>query len=155
MNTPNDQLLLKRLIAVKAVVTPRWKEEAQAQLQEQINQLDGQIQQLDLQVQQMVSELRKQGIQIVGAEGNQPSNTEAQVQNLQGQANAKKNEFLEQKNQILQQLNQVQGFEMEQIVEQGQIESFFNAKVGDNLVQKMQVEVVIRDGIIEAINGEL
>lgn len=155
MDILNNQLLLKRLISVKAVVTPRWKEEAQAQLQEQINQLDGQLQQLDLQVQQMVSELRKQGIQIVGAEGNSPGNTEAQVQNLQAQGNAKKNELLEQKNQILQQLNQVQGFEMEQIVEQGQIEGFFNAKQGDNLVAKMQVEIVIRDGIIQDINGEL
>lgn len=154
MDIINNQLLLKRLIAVKAVVTPRWKEEAQGQFQEQINQLDGQIQQLDLQVQQMTSELRKQGIQIVGAEGNSPSNTEAQVQNLQAQGNAKKNELLEQKNQILQQLSQIQGFEMEQIVEQGQIESFFYAKKGDNLVQKMQVEIVIRDGIIEDITGE-
>ncbi|MCM1984886.1 YlqD family protein [Lyngbya confervoides] len=155
MDIPTDQLLLKRAIAVKAVVTPRWKEEAQQQLQTQINQLDGQLQQLELRVKQMMNELRKQNIQIVGAEGNAPSNTEAQMQNLQAQANAQKSELLEQKSQILKQIDQVQNFEMETEVEQGQIENFFHVKKGDNLVQKMQVEILIRDGVIEDIRGLL
>ena len=41
--------------------------------------------------------------------------------------------------------------EMEQIVEQGQLESFCDIQVGDNLVNKMQVAVVVRDGVIESI----
>jgi hypothetical protein len=40
---------------------------------------------------------------------------------------------------------------MEQIVEQGQIESFCDLKVGDNLVSKMQAAVVVRDGVVESI----
>ena len=40
---------------------------------------------------------------------------------------------------------------MEQIVEQGQLESFCDIQVGDNLVSKMQVAVVVRDGVIESI----
>ncbi len=154
MDIPNDQLLLKRAMTVKAIVTPRWKEEAQQQLQAQINQLDGQLQQLELQIQQMTAEIRKQGIQIIGAEGSGP-NTEAQIQNLQAQGNAKKNELLEQKNQILQQLNQVQNLNIDDEVEQGQIENFFHIKKGDNLVQKMQVEIVIKDGIVLDIRGEV
>ena len=43
------QLLLKRPINVKAVVTNRWKDEAQQQLQVQINQIDSQLQQLEIQ----------------------------------------------------------------------------------------------------------
>jgi hypothetical protein len=46
MDISSNQLLLKRGITVKAVVTPRWKDEAQQQLQGQMNQLDGQLQQL-------------------------------------------------------------------------------------------------------------
>ena len=42
---------------------------------------------------------------------------------------------------------------MEQVVEQGQIESFCDVQVGDNLVQKLQVAVLVRDGVIEAIEG--
>ena len=44
---------------------------------------------------------------------------------------------------------------MEQIVEQGQLDSFTDVKVGDNLVEKLQVAVVVRDGVIEAIEGAL
>ena len=147
MDIPTDQLLLRRAITVKAVVTPRWKEEAQQQLQAQLNQIDSQLQQLEVQVQQMVSELQKQKVQIIGAEGSATSEeTRAQIQNIQVQANNRKSELLEQKNQLLQQLNQVQTLEMEQQVDQGQIDSFFYVKKGDNLVGRMQVEILLRMG---------
>ncbi len=149
MDILSNQLLLRRALPVKAIVTPLWKEEAQQQLQAQINQFDTQLQQLELQVQQMMSELKRQ---LIG----QPSdNMNAQIQDLQSQANARKSELLEQKNQILQQLNQVQVLEMGQEVEQGQIDNFFYLKKGDHLIQRMQVEIVIRDGIVEDIRGEL
>ncbi|MEM6520981.1 MAG: YlqD family protein, partial [Cyanobacteria bacterium P01_C01_bin.70] len=32
---------------------------------------------------------------------------------------------------------------------------FFTVDKGDNLVKKMQVEILIRDGVIEDIRGEL
>jgi predicted ribosome quality control (RQC) complex YloA/Tae2 family protein len=143
MNIPENQLLLRRAITVRAIVTPLWKEEAQQQLQTQINQLDGQLQQLDLQVQQMTSEIRKQG------------GGDDQIQDLQVQANARKSEMLEQKNQILQQLNQVQVLEMGQEVEQGQIDNLFYIQKGDHLIQKMNVELVLNDGVIQEIRGAL
>jgi hypothetical protein len=156
MDMPTNQLLLRRSISVKAVVTPRWKEEAQQQLQANINQIDVQLQQLELQAQQMVTEIRKQGIQIVGAEGIQASdNVQTQIQELQLQVNGRKTELLEQKNQILQQLNQVQLLQLEQEVDQGQIDNFFYAQEGDNLIQRMQVELLLRDGVIEQIRGSL
>ena len=43
---------------------------------------------------------------------------------------------------------------MEQIVEQGQIDSFFDLKVGDNLVSKMGVSILVRDGVVEAIDQD-
>jgi predicted RNase H-like nuclease (RuvC/YqgF family) len=147
MDDANNQLLLKRTINVKAVVTPRWKEEAQQQLQDQINQMDGQLQQLEMQAQRMVSEVQKQS-----AEPDSPQ-VKQQIDNIQSQVNQKKSEMLEQKNKTLQQLQQVQMLEMDQEVNQGQLESFFNLSKGDNLIQKMQVEVVIKDGIVEDIRG--
>jgi Skp family chaperone for outer membrane proteins len=149
MDILSDQLLLRRAVPVKAIVTPLWKEEAQQQLQSQINQFDSQLQQLELQVQQMMTELKRQMI------GQPSDNMNAQIQDLQAQANTRKSELLEQKNQILQQLNQVQVLEMEQEVEQGQIDNYFYIKKGDHLIQRMQVEIVIRDGIVEDIRGEL
>ena len=66
---------------------------------------------------------------------------------------AKRAELEEQKRQMLEQQRQVRELEMEQIVEQGQIESVCDVQVGDNLVEKLQAAVLVRDGVIEAIEG--
>lgn len=149
MEISKPHLLLKRAINVKAVVTPRWKEEAQQQLQGQINQLDGQLQQLETQGQRMIAELQKQN-----PSGADPAMMQ-QVSGIQNQVNQRKSEILEKKNQILQQLQQVQTLEMDQEVNQGQIEGFFRIETGDNLIRKMQVEVLLRDGIVEEIRGDV
>ena len=149
MDATNSHLLLKRAVNVKVIVTPRWKEEVQQQLQAQINQFDGQVQQLELQGQRMIGELQRQ------AKGPDDMAIAQQVSNVQLQVNQQKSEILERKNQILQQLQQVQLLEMEQEVGQGQIEGFFRVETGDNLISKMNVEVLLRDGVIQEIRGDL
>lgn len=143
------QLLLKRAINVKVIVTPRWKDEVQQQLQAQINQIDSQLQQLEMQGQRMISEIQRQSIQPPSPQVMQ------QIDNITMQVNQKKSELLDQKNQTLQQLQQVQVLELEEEVSQGQIESIFTVQAGENLVQKMQVEILLRDGIIQEIRGEI
>ena len=141
--------MLKRPITVKAIVTSRWKEEVQQQLQNQITQLDKQIQQLEMQGNRTIEELKKKT--------SDPSSAQVtkQVENIQAQVNQKKGELLNKKNQLLQQLQQVQLLELDQEVVQAQMESFFRIEKGDNLVKKLNVEVVLRDGIVEEIRGEL
>jgi DNA repair exonuclease SbcCD ATPase subunit len=143
------QLLLKRAINIKVIVTPRWKEEVQQQLQEQINQIDSQLQQLEIQGKRMIADIQRQSIQPPGPQVMQ------QIDNISQQINQRKSELLEQKNQILQQLQQVQILENEQEVGQGQIDSIFTVQKGDNLIKKMQVEVLLRDGVIEEIRGDI
>lgn len=149
MDVSTSHLLLKRPVTVKAIVTPRWKEEAQQQLQTQLNQTDQQLQQLELQGQRAITEIQKQSLQPPGPQVMQ------QIDNIQMQVNQRKSELLEQKNQALQQLQQVQLFELNQEVSQGQIESIFRIEPGDNLVEKMQVEILLRDGIVEEIRGDI
>lgn len=149
MDVSPSNLLLKRSVNVKAIVTPRWKEEAQQQLQAQINQIDNQLQQLEMQAQRMVAEIQKQSISPPSPE------TTQQIENLQMQVNQKKSELLEQKNQVLQQLQQVQLLELDQEVNQGQIDSVFRVEKGDNLIEKMQVEILLRDGVVEDIRGAI
>jgi len=145
-----ESLLLKRVVNIKAIVTPLWKEEAQKQLQGQINQVDSRLQQLEMQGQRMLSELKKQA-------DAQPENRAIQQQmgEVQNRLNQDKSKLLQQKNQALQQLQQVQTAEMDKEVDQGKVESFFNVGKGDNLVRKLQVEILLRDGVIEEIRGEL
>jgi methyltransferase-like protein len=150
MEDANMSLLIKRPITVRVIVTPRWKEEAQQQLQAQLGQLDAQMQQLEMQGQRAIAEIQKQSIIPL------PPQAAQQVEGIQGQVNQKKAEILERKNQFLQQLQQVQLLELEQeVVQSVQLESFFRLEKGDNIVSKMNVEIVIRDGIVEEIRGEI
>ncbi|WOD38326.1 YlqD family protein [Nodosilinea sp. E11] len=147
----NQSLLLKRVVNIKAIVTPLWKEEAQKQLQAQINQIDGRLQQLEMQGQRMVAELQKQA----ETQPNSGAAIQQQMGNIQNQLNQDKSKLLQQKNQSLQQLQEVQTLAVDAEVDQGKVESFFNVAVGDNLVRKLQVEILIKDGVIQEIRGEL
>ncbi|MBD2603483.1 MAG: YlqD family protein [Tolypothrix brevis GSE-NOS-MK-07-07A] len=149
MDVSKPQLLLKRVVNVKVIVTPLWKDEVQQQLQTQINQTDQQLQQLDSQGQRAVAEIQKQSLQPPGPQ------TLQQIENIQVQVNQKKSELLEQKNQSLQNLQQVQFLELDQEVPQFQMEGFFRVEPGDNLISKMQVEIVLRDGVVEEIRGDV
>ena len=138
-------LSIKRTIAVRAVVTPAWKEEAERELSTAIATTDQQLAQLEQEGQQVVDEVRR-----LSANPLDPR-VQEQVAQVQQQVAAKRAELEEQKRNLLQQQAQVREVEMEQIVDQGQIESFCDLKVGDNLVSKMQVAVVVRDGVVESI----
>ena len=145
----DGSLSIKRSITVRAVVTPRWKEDAERELSNAIAGSDGQLAQLEQEGQQVVDAIRSQSANPLD-----PRVSE-QVASVQEQVAAKRAELEEQKRQLLEQQRQVRELELEQIVEQGQLESFTDVRVGDNLVEKLQVAVVVRDGVIEAIEGAL
>lgn len=149
MDVSQSSLQLKRVVNIKAVVTPLWKEEAQKQLQSQLNQIDSRLQQLEMQSQRILGEMQKQGANPADAAVNQ------QISSVQSKLNQDKSQLLQQKNQLLQQLQQVQTLELGKEVSQGQIDSFFNVAIGDHMIKKMQVEILLRDGVVEDIRGEL
>ena len=137
---------IKRSITIRAVVTPSWKEEAEKEISSAISTSDQQLAQLEQEGQQVVDGLRTQTSNPLDPR------VQEQVAQVQQQVAAKRAELEEQKRNLLKQQSQVRELEMEQIVEQGQLESFCELKVGDNLVKKMQVSMVIRDGVVESID---
>ncbi|ACK64431.1 conserved hypothetical protein [Rippkaea orientalis PCC 8801] len=149
MDDANTSLLLKRPITLKVIVTTEWKQEAQQTLQAQIAQIDDQMQQLEMQGQRAIAEIQRQSISPPG-----PQVTE-QIDNIQIQVNQKKSEFLERKNQFLQQMQQVQLVELDQEIAQGQMEGFFRIEKGENLIKKLNVEIVVRNGVVEEIRGDI
>ena len=143
----DGSLTIKRTITVRAVVTPRWKEDAERELSNAIANVDAQLSQLEQEGQQLVDEIRRQSANPLDPR------VQEQVASVQQQVAAKRVELEEQKRQMLEQQRQVRDLEMEQIVEQGQIESVCDVQVGDNLVEKLQAAVLVRDGVIEAIEA--
>ena len=143
----DGSLTIKRTITVRAVVTPRWKEDAERELSNAIANVDAQLSQLEQEGQQLVDEIRRQSANPLDPR------VQDQVASVQQQVAAKRAELEEQKRTLLEQQRQVRELEMEQIVEQGQLESFTDIQVGDNLVEKLQVAIVVRDGVVEAIEA--
>ncbi len=144
--TEVNSISIKRSITVQAVVTPKWKEEAERELSNAISSSDQQLSQLEQEGQQIVNDVRSQSSNPLDPR------VQEQVNQVQQQVAAKRAELEDQKKNLLQQQSQVRDLEMEEIVEQGQIESFCDLKVGDSLVKKMQVSILVRDGVVESIS---
>ena len=138
---------IKRSIAIKAVVTPTWKEDAEKELSKAISNIDQQLSQLEQEGQQIVNNIRSQSVNPLDPR------VQEQVSQVQQQVAAKRNEIEEQKRNLLQQQSQVRELKMDEIVDQGQVDSFCDVTVGDNLIEKMQVSITVKDGVIQSINN--
>jgi len=146
METKNS-ISIKRSIAIKAIVTPTWKEDAEKELSKAISNIDQQLSQLEQEGQQIVNNIRSQSVNPLDPR------VQEQVSQVQQQVAAKRNEIEEQKRNLLQQQSQVRDLKMDEIVDQGQVDSFCDVTVGDNLIQKMQVSITVKDGIIQSIDN--
>ncbi len=146
METKNS-ISIKRSIAIKAVVTPTWKEDAEKELSKAISNIDKQLSQLEQEGQQIVNNIRSQSVNPLDPR------VQEQVSQVQQQVAAKRNEIEEQKRNLLQQQSQVRGLKMDEIVDQGQVDSFCDVTVGDNLIEKMQVSITVKDGVIQSIDN--
>ena len=146
METKNS-ISIKRSIAIKAIVTPTWKEDAEKELSNAISAVDQQLSQLEQEGQQIVSNIRSQSVNPLDPR------VQEQVGQVQQQVGAKRNELEEQKRNLLQQQSQVRDLKMDEIVDQGQVDSFCDVSVGDNLIKKMKVSITVKDGIIQSINN--
>jgi len=146
METKNS-ISIKRSIAIKAVVTPTWKEDAEKELSKAISNIDQQLSQLEQEGQEIVNNIRSQSVNPLDPR------VQEQVSQVQQQVAAKRNEIEEQKRNLLQQQSQVRELKMDEIVDQGQVDSFCDVTVGDNLIQKMQVSITVKDGVIQSIDN--
>ncbi len=146
METKNS-ISIKRSIAIKAVVTPTWKEDAEKELSKAISNIDQQLSQLEQEGQQIVNNIRSQSVNPLDPR------VQEQVSQVQQQVAAKRNEIEEQKRNLLQQQSQVRELKMDEIVDQGQVDSFCDVTVGDNLIEKMQVSITVKDGVIQSIDN--
>ncbi len=146
METKNS-ISIKRSIAIKAVVTPTWKEDAEKELSKAISNIDQQLSQLEQEGQQIVNNIRSQSVNPLDPR------VQEQVSKVQQQVAVKRNEIEEQKRNLLQQQSQVRELKMDEIVDQGQVDSFCDVTVGDNLIEKMQVSITVKDGVIQSIDN--
>ena len=116
-------------------------------LSKAISSTDQQLSRLEKEGQQVVSNIRSQSVNPLDPR------VQEQVAQVQQQVAAKRNQIEEQKRNLLQQQSQVRDLKMDQVVDQGQVDSFCDIAVGDNLIKKMQVSITVKDGIIQSIDN--
>tara|TARA_B100000424_G_C22725368_1_gene393666 strand:- start:237 stop:680 length:444 start_codon:yes stop_codon:yes gene_type:complete len=146
METKNS-ISIKRSIAIKAIVTPTWKENAEKELSNAIATVDQQLSQLEQEGQQIVNNIRSQSVNPLDPR------VQEQVNQVQQQVSAKRTELEDQKRNLLQQQSQVRELKMDEIVDQGQVDSFCDVSLGDNLIEKMQVSITVKDGVVQSIDN--
>lgn len=141
-----DSIQLKRPVAVKAIVTEKFKSEATKEIQQALQNFDLGLQQLEFQGKRALSDLEKNA---------EVPNKEQARQNLQGQIEQQRAQINGQKAELLQRLNVISQLEMDAEFLQATVDNYVDVKVGDNLYNKLSnTEVIVKDGVVVEIRGE-
>ena len=139
-----DTISLKMPVTVKAKVTEKLKEKMMKELAEGIQRAELELQQLDIQEKRVMQE-------------NGPANpTPQEIQRLNaiqqhfGQERQKRAEY---RAQALAQKEQTEKLKIGSEIVQGTLERQVEVKVGDDIRELMNVEVLVEDDKIIAIRG--
>ena len=129
--TKKQQVILKRNIITKAVVTPKFKSFLNNELQENIKFYKKRVTEISAQLNSLGP--------------NDPSAAQLQVEQKEAQ------------NYITSEASQKQfinSLELKSLYSQGPVEGFVTVTVGDNLYEKLGgIEIVVEDGIVKKISS--
>lgn len=141
-----DSIKLKRPVAIKAIVTEKFKTEATKEIQQALQNFDLALQQLEFQGKRAMSDLDKNP--------DIPNKEQARA-GLQNQIDQQRAQINGQKSELLQRLNMISQLEMESEFLQATVDNFVEVKVGDNLYEKLSnTEVIVKDGVVIEIRGQ-
>lgn len=141
-----DAIKLKRPVAIKAIVTEKFKSEASKEIQQALQNFDLALQQLEFQGKRAMTDLDKNP--------DIPNKDQAR-QNLQMQIEQQRAQINSQKAELLQRLNMISQLDLNSEFLQATVDNYVDVKVGDNLYEKMSnTEVIVKDGIVVEIRGQ-
>lgn len=141
-----ESIQLKRPVAVKAIVTEKFKTEATKEIQQALQNFDLALQQLEFQGKRALTDLEKNP---------EVQNKDQARQNVQGQIEQQRGQINQQKAELLQRLNMISQLEMDSEFLQATVDNYVDIKVGDNLYEKLSnTEVIVKDGVVIEIRGQ-
>ncbi len=141
-----ESVQLKRQVTVKTLVTDKFRERAQGELNNELKLIDTQLQQLEAQYQHSLQQLEK-----VAQQG---QNVQKQLQQLNQEAQQRRSQLASLKMQVSQELGNLDKVENGQFVVTGLLESFVDIRPGDNIYEKMMnAEMIVEDGVVKSIRG--
>lgn len=134
-----ESMTLKCPVTIKAKVTEDLKKELSTEIQEKIKQADVELQQIEFHAKRIMAEQAKQDAQGL-------------VQ-LRHQVEAERQKRLEFKNRLLDKMKETAQLEIGSEIVQGTLERIIEVKVGDQLPQLMNAEILLEDGKVLAFRN--
>lgn len=132
-----NRITITRPVLIKAIVTEQYKQQTAAGLQQELAALDASLAAVKQRLQQLAAP-------EAAAEQNA-------LRQLRRQLEENWRKTAEKRNQLLEQLKALARLPLGAEVVQGRAESLVEVGPGDDLGAIMQVEIVVRDGVIEQI----
>ncbi len=138
-----NKILIKRPVTIKTIVTQKFKAETEEEFLRELNLIDIQIMQIEKQIREF--------------QDNQQYSKRTDFLEKMGMSIDDVTRKLEQlvflKQELIEHNNTIENLKLEEHVITGNLENYFELKIGDNLYDKFKVaEIIVRDGIIEEIN---
>lgn len=131
-----DSMTLKCPVTIKAKVTEDLKKQLANEIQNNIKKTDLELQQIEFQAKRIMAEQAKQDMQGLEA--------------VRQQIDAETKKRLDFKNHLVDQLKESGQLEIGAEIVQGTLERIVEIKVGDEMPQIMNAEILVEDGKIIA-----
>lgn len=134
-------MFIKRPVAVVAIVTEAFKAELVRELQESIEQVTRSQEALESQARRYLLQLQSADL--------------AQSASFRRQIDAEKARQEQMKQELAARLEEARNLTVGDEFPRGTVESYFEAKMGDNLMDRLSgAAIVVKDDIIVEIRGE-
>jgi hypothetical protein len=134
-----DSMTLKCPVTIKAKVTEDLKKQLANEIQNNIKKTDLELQQIEFQAKRIMAEQAKQDMQGLEA--------------VRQQIDAETKKRLDFKNHLVDQLKESEQLEIGAEIVQGTLERIVEIKVGDEMPQIMNAEILVEDGKIIAFRN--
>lgn len=131
-------LSIRQPVAVKFILTETAKQEILNESRNQIDRLSSELDQIEQQSKFALEQAMAQGGDV--------------AQQLREQIDVEKNNRLQQREQLIQQMQQIQQLELGTEIQNMNVETTIDVKVGDDWTKVlMGAEIIIKDGIVHEI----
>ena len=134
-----NEIELKRVVMVKAVVTESFKQNLIKELERAIANIDNQLGQMDERSRSYLDNLKKKGLMQKAAAFKHQWDDEKARQSAA-------------KSDLLMKIEEAKNLQLNTEFVQGPLEGPVNVAIGDNLYKKVGgAEIVVKDGVIQEI----
>ena len=141
MGEKMDNLELKRVVMVKAIVTEAFKQNLIKELERAVANVDAQVTQMEVQGKNYMEDLKKKGLMQKAAA------FKHQIDDERARQSAARAD-------LLMKIEEAKRLQLNSEFVQGPLEGPVHVAIGDNLYKKVGgAEVIVKDGIIQEIRG--